>query len=100
MVQATTPTFVLSLPEDIDLSQASAVFFSLRQYPVVLKKTGDELTIEGNVVSVPLTQAETLSLHGGDAFIQLNWTYSGGRRAASNVAKVKILPNLLQEVIE
>lgn len=72
MVQATTPTFVLTLPEDVDLSQASNIYFTLRQKGVQINKTGDELVIDGQTVSVYLSQSETISIQAGIAQLQLN----------------------------
>ena len=100
MVQATTPTFVLTLPNTIDLSQAANVYFTLKQGAVEIKKTGDELTVSTNTVSVSLSQAETLGLTPGQARIQLNWTYADGKRACSNIAHVAVNENLLKEVVE
>ena len=100
MVQATTPTFVLTLPNTVDLSLAQNVYFTIRQRSVVIEKTGDALTVDGNEVSVFLSQAETLQFSVGQARIQLNWTYSNGERACSNIAHIAVTENLLKEVVE
>lgn len=100
MVQATTPTFVLTLPETVDLSQAANIYFSLRQKNVLIEKTGDDLSVDGQTVSVYLGQAETLQLVSGAAQIQLNWTYANGSRACSNIVSVQVSENLLKEVVE
>lgn len=100
MVQATTPTFVLTLPETVDLSQAENIYFTLKQGSVALMKTGDDLILDGQTVSVYLTQAETLGLSVGQARLQLNWTYANGERACTNIAHVAVTENLLKEVVE
>ena len=100
MVQATTPTFILTLPDTVDLSQAANIYFSLRQKNVLIEKTGDDLTVDGQTVSVYLSQAETLQLVSGAAQIQLNWTYANGARACSNIVSVQVTENLLKEVVE
>lgn len=100
MVQATTPTFILTLPDTVDLSQAANIYFSLRQKNVLIEKTGDDLTVDGQTVSVYLGQAETLQLCSGAAQIQLNWTYANGSRACSNIVSVQVSENLLKEVVE
>lgn len=100
MVQATTPTFVLTLPNTVDLSLAQNVYFTLRQGSVLIEKTGEALTIDENEVSVFLSQAETLQLSVGQARLQLNWTYAGGERACTNIAHVAVSENLLKEVVE
>ena len=100
MVQATTPTFILTLPDTVDLSQAANIYFSLRQKNVIIEKSNDDLTVDGQTVSVYLSQAETLQLVSGAAQIQLNWTYASGSRACSNIVSVQVSENLLKEVVE
>lgn len=99
MVQATTPTFVLTLPEEVDLSQASNIYFTLRQKGVQINKTVDEIVIDGQTVSVYLSQSETISIQAGIAQLQLNWTYANGARACSNIVSVPVSENLLKRVI-
>ena len=100
MVQATTPTFILTLPDTVDLSQAANIYFTLRQKNVLVEKASDDLTVDGQTVSVYLSQAETLQLVSGAAQIQLNWTYANGSRACSNIVSVQVTENLLKEVVE
>lgn len=99
MVQATTPTFVLTVPETVDLTAAVNVYFTLRQSNVLIEKATSDLTISEHEVRVYLTQEETLKLKDGQASIQLNWTYSGGERACSEIAFVRVTENLLKEVV-
>ncbi len=99
MVQATTPTFILTLPASVDLSEASSVVFSAAQEQHTIEKTGTDLTIDGLTVSVYLSQAETLQLHAGTLKIQLNWVYADGSRAATDVKTVRVTENLLKRVI-
>lgn len=100
MVQATTPTFILTLPSDVDLSEAAHVYFTLKQKNAEIVKEDTDLTIDGNEVSVYMTQAETVKLSVGAALIQLNWTYANGSRACSTIATVTVDENLLKAVVE
>ena len=100
MVQATTPTFVLTLPNDMDLSEAAHVYFTLKQKNAEIVKEDTDLIIDGNEVSVYLTQAETVKLSVGTALLQLNWTYTNGARACSTIASVEVDENLLKAVVE
>lgn len=100
MVQGTTPTFILTLPNDIDLGEAAHVYFTLRQKGTMIEKQDTELTIDENEVSVYLSQEETLSLAVGAALLQLNWTYANGARVCSEIASVSISENLLKAVVE
>lgn len=100
MVQATTPTFVLTLPQTVDLSQAANVYFTVTQGANILTKTGADLTIDENVVSVFLSQEETLAFSVGSIELQLNWTYQNGERACTNVKTVSVDKNLLKKVVQ
>ena len=100
MVQATTPTFILTLPNDVDLGEAAHVYFTLKQKNAEIVKEDSDLTIDGNEVSVYLSQAETVKLSVGAALLQLNWTYANGSRACSTIATVTVDENLLKAVVE
>lgn len=102
MHKGITPTFTLTLPEEIDLTYASNVYvtFKDRKGNNKITKTGPDLTIDTNTIQVYLGQEETLSL--SDVFIQVNWTYIEGgltKRAASEVAAVHFKPNLEEGVL-
>lgn len=100
MVQATTPTLVLTLPNDVDLSEPAHFYFTLKQGSTVIEKQDADLVIDEHTVSVYLSQAETLQLREGSVSIQLNWTYTNGSRACSNIVTVQVSENLLKEVVE
>lgn len=99
MVQATTPTFVLTLPDTVDLTEPIHFYFTLRQGNVRIEKTDSDLVIDGQTISVYLSQAETLTLTPGIVKLQLNWTYTNGSRAASEIVSVNVTENLLKEVV-
>lgn len=99
MVQATTPTFVLTLPDTVDLTEPIHFYFTLRQGNVRIEKADSDLVIDGQTISVYLSQAETLTLTTGIVKLQLNWTYTNGSRAASEIVSVNVTENLLKEVI-
>ena len=99
MVQATTPTFVLTLPDTVDLTEPIHFYFTLRQGIVRIEKADSDLVIDGQTISVYLSQAETLTLTPGIVKLQLNWTYANGSRAASEIVSVNVTDNLLKEVV-
>lgn len=100
MVQATTPTFLLTLPSSVDLSLIHKMLFTIEQGSTEICKSSDDLDISGQVVSVYLSQEETLKFKKGPAKLQLNWTYPDGKRACSNIVTIDVSPNLFAEVIE
>ena len=100
MIRATTPTYILSLPEssEVDLTGASKVFFALSQGSYTIKK--QVTPTDAHTVEVYLNQTETLELKDGKpADLQLNWIYSGGRRMATKVKAVPVDKQLLKEVL-
>lgn len=104
MYRGTTPTYILTLPQDIDLDDAAEVVvtFSDYHYKPILEKSGADLGIEDNTISVFLSQEETLRFPEGKVRIQVNWTYnSGGQmlRACSEIATIHAQKNLKNEVI-
>lgn len=100
MVQATTPTYVITLPNTVDLTEIANMYFSLTSGQTTIVKTGTDCVIDGQTVSVYLTQAETLPFKAGFAQLQLNWTYANGARACSEILSVPVGNNLLKEVVD
>ena len=102
MVQATTPIFTLTLPEEstVDLTAAEHVVFTIEQGSVLVEKSDTDLTIAEHSAVVQLTQADTLRFQiYSDAEIQLNWTYSDGKRGCTKVKKINVEKNLHKAVI-
>ena len=100
ILQATTPTFILTVPNSVDLTTVRNLCFSLKQNNnVLINKFIDALTVESHTVSVFLTQIETLKLSAGQAKIQLNWLWSNGTRGGTYEVTITILENLLKEVM-
>lgn len=104
MYKGTTPTYIFTLPEDIDLSSAESVYvtFAKSNYEVILTKQDDELEVSANTVSVYLTQEETLDFPRSEILIQINWTFEEDgetKRACSEIVRDQTHRNLINEVI-
>lgn len=120
MVRGTTPDIVLTVPESVDLSQATNVYATFSQIvepartagasiasyntiggaAVTVTKSGSELTVDAHSVSVYLTQEESLAFAEHWVEVQLNWTDGSGRRFATKTARISISRQLLNEVVE
>lgn len=102
MIQGTTPTLDLILEdESIDLGLAAHVYVSLTQGAKKLRKTGDDVQVDGHIVRIRLTQEESLAfdpVRGVEA--QLNWTYANGNRGASYKGRIPVADNAEKEVLE
>ena len=103
MYQGTTPTFTLTFPDTVDLTDATEVVVTFSTNKKVLyNKSGDALTVQPQTIEVFLTQEETLAIPAGAILIEVNWTYQEGgvsKRACSTIERVEVNRNLLQEVI-
>lgn len=103
MVKYTTPTFSLTLPETVDLTEATNIYATFTAAAGLnITKTGGDLAVTAHQVDVFFSQEETAQFPTGSVRIQLNWTYQEGgiaKRACSEIATVNVTPNLLEEVV-
>lgn len=107
MIRGTTPTFTLTVgtqEDHINLAEAQSVYVTITQGMEEIEISGENLSIDGNVVSCWLTQEDSMKLSGNnEAKIQVNWTYLSlddtVRRAATIVQKITIQEQLLKRVI-
>lgn len=100
-MQGTTPTFVLTLPDTVDLTEAQNVYVTFSQGSQnSLTKSGNDLAVSAHQVDVYMTQKDTLQFRDGIVLIQMNWTFSGGERAATNVVSLNWDANLLKKVVK
>lgn len=95
MYKGITPTFVLTL--DTDLTDCD-VYVTFKQGCYSLTKSGDDITVETNVVSVFLSQQETLSFKRGNLYVQVNWLFED-KRMCSEIGYVKVKDNLYNGVL-
>ena len=102
MVRATTPTFTLTVgTNQLDLTQADAVYVTITQVNTTITKTGEDLEIDGNVISCWLEEPDSIKLINGTAQVQVNWVYTDSvtgdiKRAASDIAVIGISDNLIK----
>ena len=97
MYRGTTPTMTLMLPEGTDFTGAT-VYVSLsddRRHEILRIENPE---IDGNTISLYLTQAQTLGLPAR-VLVQVNWTYGSGQRACSNIVSFDTKKNLIEEVL-
>ena len=104
MIPWTTPTIVLTISgvEGLDLSQAEEVIVTLKQGDYSLEKTGNDLTLDENKITIVLSEEESAQLLADHSCMcQVNWTYLNAdqsiRRAATNITRINIGKQLHQE---
>ena len=105
MIRGTTPTFTLTISNYVDLSLAQNVYVTIKQGNTTFELTGDELSIDQNVISCYLTQEKSLKLaENTKTKIQVNWTYLDDethtiKRAATVVKEIMIGEQLVRRVL-
>lgn len=109
MIRATTPTILCKI-KDVDLTAASSVYITIRQYGREITLTGDDLDVtssevDGHYVTeifFHLTQSASLGLREGKTEIQANWTYTENGeqfRGATKVAAFKVDKQILERIV-
>ena len=98
MRQGTTPTIQITV-NNIDLADMERIYVVFEQNGNLLKKGMTDLKVENNVISVLLTQEETLSFKNGNCNIQLRMITYDGIAMASSIKTVNVYSVLNKEVI-
>ena len=98
-MQGLTPTIVVNVPQDIDLTEAAHVYASFKQGRDVVLVISDGLDIQAHSCGIYLEQADTLKFRPGDLGLMLNWTYASGQRGAINEIPLHVTANHLLEVL-
>lgn len=98
MRQGTTPTIQITI-NDIDLNEMQNIYVVFEQNGYILKKELSDLDVEGNIISVLLSQEETLNFKEGTCSIQLRMITKGGVAIASPIKTTKVYRVLNKEVI-
>lgn len=100
--KGTTPTVILKFynQPDLDLTQAKNVYVTFKSNIATITKSGDDLDITPNSISVYLKQADTLAFQLNEVEVQANWTYDGGFRACSTIENLHVDRNLLMKEVE
>lgn len=98
MRQGTTPILQITV-NNIDLADMEHIYVVFEQNGNLLKKSMTDLKVENNVISVLLTQEETLSFKNGNCNIQLRMVTYDGIAMASPIKTVNVYSVLNKEVI-
>ena len=99
MKRGTTPTHTFTLPFDTSLLSVVRVTYA-QMGRVVLTKTGEELTLEGNTVTVRLSQEETFRFNSSHPVeLQVRALTADGDAINSDIVTVPVGRCLDKEVI-
>ena len=99
MIRGTTPTHTFALPFDSSVISALRIIYA-QGGEVIVTKTLEDVTVDGNDVSVKLTQEDTLSFDSEKAVeIQIRILTPSNDAIASNTIVVSALRCLENEVL-
>lgn len=106
MIRYTTPTITLTV-EGIDLT-GKVIYATFEQGRRKLTKRNADMTVStvtedertDTVLAMMLTQEETAAFDfDKSVLVQVNWISVGGIRCATEIKKIGVMRNLLDEVV-
>lgn len=92
MIRGTTPTLQFTISGDVAVSNIQEMWLTFAQFgEIIINKSRNEMEIDGNVVTVTLSQEETLKLKSGKQInMQLRILLTDGTALASGVKRFTI----------
>lgn len=101
MYRGTTPTLYLELETELDLSDVTEMWVTFKSPTVEVTKSLSEVIFDSttNVITVTLSQEETLKLYNGKADVQVRLKTSTDLAYATDIAGVEIGRILKEGVI-
>lgn len=104
IIRGTTPSIVISVKTDIDLSEVSSVWIYISQQNKVRfnkELTDVEIDTSEKTITAKLDQEDTLALKAGvEAFFQIRLLMEDGTALATKAEKVPVLEVYKDGVIE
>ena len=86
MWRGTTPTHTFTLPEGIRAEDFTVIYITYSQNgSPVLEKEKADMTLEGNVIRLNFSQADSLLFGAGPVKIQLRAKTADGKAVASEI---------------
>lgn len=85
--RGSTPTNVFHV--NVDLRGARIYITYKQNGDVIVEKTGENITVEEDKLTVTLTQEETLRFKTGSVRIQIRYVRSDGSADASNIIETR-----------
>lgn len=99
MRRGTTPTLKIRVT-GANLSEMENIYVTIKQEGKEVTKTGDEISTEGDMILVPLTQEDTLKFRHSCVWVQMRATTKDGLAVASNIRMLEMKDVLMDGVIE
>ena len=100
MRRGTTPTISINV-KGCDISDFETIYVTFKQGKTEIEKTGEELQMSGNQISILLTQEDTLAFSGmgKDVSVQIRAVTADGTAVASNIQTLRVDDILKEGVI-
>lgn len=98
MTRGTTPSYIITI-SDFENLDGHTVEVTFKQNDLLVTLKGHDVVIDGNKVSVFLTQSQTLLFKAGTAKMQVRGIDVNGTAWASNIISVPVNPVLNSQEI-
>lgn len=85
---------------DIDLTGATVIVSYEQNGNIVLEKTGDDLTVTQDSITLSLSQEDTLKFRTGEVYIQIRYVFPEGSADASDIIRTTFERIIHDGVIE
>lgn len=101
MYRGTTPTLYLELDTELDLSDIAEMWVTFKSPTIEMTKSLSEVIFdsETNIVTVTLSQEETLQMFNGKVDVQVRLRTNSGLAYATDIQEVEIGRILKEGVI-
>lgn len=100
MIRATTPTHIFTFPFSVNDYLSKILVTYSQNNKIILEKTLEDLTIEGNTGSYTLTQEETLLFSVGNTVqLQVRALTANSKAIASPIYNISVAKVLNDEVL-
>lgn len=102
IAQGATPYIMISI-EGYDLTDAAALMVTIRTQTGRLDLDGSRVTVtsdgEDSLLTVHLSQDETLALYPNIAVVQVRWRDANGEAYTTEMAQISVANAIYREVI-
>lgn len=98
MRRGSTPTNTFTV--DIDLTGATIIVSYEQKGVIILEKTGSDLTVTADSITLSLSQEDTLKFNTGEVSIQIRYVFPNGAADASNIIRTTFERIIHDGVIE
>lgn len=99
MIRGTNPKVTLTV-DGADFTKLKNLYVTFAQGPTVITKRNNDVEVNGNVITIPFTQKETLNFKVGTVKVQIRYTDIDGNANATSTTAFTVSDVIMDGVIE